>query len=250
MASQPEAGGRRRLVLAASTRHDIEIGLPILLELAAALRSELATLFVTDEAQLAACALPFPALVSFSGGSINYDQSRFEAAVRHEAKACRRVLAHAAERARLAWTFETFRGESMQLMHAASQIGDILVINNDRSLLSPSEMITIARKFVPRGGGVLFMRGRTTWRYGPLVIIDAHDPPIGGLAQFANALAQELGASVSRIAQEKNVEAGDIACARLLVGTIESPIWEITALQQVMSSLGPPLLLLRRDFND
>ena len=251
MTRLPETGGRRRLVLSASTRHDVETGLPVLLELAAALHSELTALFVTDEAQLAACALPFPSLVSFSGGTFNFDPDRFEAAVRHEAEACRRILAHAAERARLAWTFETLRGESMRLMREASTVGDILVINYGRLAPSPAEMIAMARDLVPRRGGVLFVRGRIVRRDGPLVLIEPPDSPTDGLAQFAGALACELGASVSWATQAVDEGYGDFARARLLLGTIESPLLDnVAGLQRIMSNVRPPLLLMRSDFDE
>lgn len=250
MARLPEARSRRRLVLSASTRHEVESGLPVLIELTKALHSELTTLFVTDEAQLAACALPFPSLVGFSGDTFDFDPGRFEAAVRHEAEMCRRVFAHAAERARLVWSFETLRGDSMQLMREASTVGDILVINYDRFAPSPAEMIAIARDVVPRRGGVLFVRGRTARRDGPLVLIEPPYSPTDRLAQFTGRLARELGASVSWVMQEMDKGSDNFTRARLLLGTIESPSLDVAALQRVVSNVHSPLLLMRSDFDE
>jgi len=251
MIGLPEIGRRRRLVLPVSTRHDVEAGLPTSMELAAALRSELITLFVTDEAQIAACALPFPALVGFSGSITTLDPSRLEAAVRHEAEACRRVVARAAERARLEWSFEMLRGESTRLMREASAVGDILVIGYDRLTPSPAELIAMARDFVPRRGGVLFVRGRAVRRNGPLVLIEPPGSPKDRLARFAGELARELGVPMSRVAQAMDEGIGDVVRAGLIVATMENqPMDDVGALQRFISNVRAPLLLLRSDFDE
>jgi len=250
MATSPEIGVRRRLLLPVSTRHDVEAGLPVSMELAAALHSELTTLFVTDEAQIAACALPFPTVVGFSGNITTLDPSRFEAAVRHEAEACRRIFARAAERACLEWSFKVLRGKSTRLVHEASAIGDILVIGYDRLASPPDEMIAMARNFVPRRGGVLFVRGRAVRSNGPLVLIEPPGSPTDRLARFVGELARALGVPV-RVARATDDGIADIARARLLLATIDNPLLDdVAALQRIMCNVRAPLLLLRGDFDE
>jgi hypothetical protein len=247
MARPPETARRgRRLILRASTRRDIETGLPISLELAAALRSELAALFVADDTPLAACALPFPTLIGFSGGALTLDPGRFEAAMRREAEACRRLLAQSAERARLVWTFDTLRGEAARLLREVSAVEDILVIGLDRLTPLAAETIAQAREVAPSRGGVLFVRERTVRRQGPLVLIDQPGAAAEELARFAETLAASMGAPVLRVAQSLAESAALIASARLLLTPLENPMLDDpAALRGIASGLRAPLLLLR-----
>jgi hypothetical protein len=247
MASPPEtAPRRRRLILRVSSRHDVETGLPISLELAAALRSDLATLFVTDETPLAACALPFPTMIGFSGGALALDPLRFEAAVRREAEACRRLLAQAAERARLAWTFEALRGEARRLLRDATSVEDILVIGLDRLTPLAADAIAQAREVAPDRGGVLFVRERTVLRQGPIVVIDDAGTGAAGLVHLAETLSGALGSPVLRVSRSAEEYTVAMMRARLLLAPIESSVLDDpAALRRIAAALKAPLLLLR-----
>lgn len=240
------AGKRRRLLLRASTRRDIETGLPVSLELAAALQSELAALFVAEDAMLAASALPFPALVGFSGGTLTPDPARFEAALRREAESCRQLLAQAAERARLAWSFESLRGEAGRVLREASSLEDILVIGLDQLATPLDETIAKARELAPRRGGVLLVRQGPLRRQGPLIVVERPGVTADDLKRLAETLADALGARVAHLKEEAVGSSAELEAARLLLAPIESPMLEDTAaLRRLRTRLRAPLLLLR-----
>jgi hypothetical protein len=237
---------RRRLILRVTTRRDVEMGLPISLEIAAALRSELATLFVSDEAPIAASALPFPTMVGFSGGTLTLDPGRFEAAVRREAESCRQLLSQAAERARLAWSFQSLRGETVRLLREASSLEDIVVIGLDRLTASLADLIPLARELAPSHGGVLFVRERVARGRGPVVLIAQPDDAVAELAEFASTLADALGSRVARLTGPLQAGASMLATARLVVAPIESALLDdAVALRRIAGALPAPLLLMR-----
>jgi hypothetical protein len=244
---------KRKLILRVSSRRDIEAGLPAALELAAALRSKLAALFVTEDASIAASGLPFPAMMGFSGGALTVDPHRFEAAIRREAESCRRALADAAERARLVWTFEALRGETSRLLREASADEDILVIGIDRLGSPAAEMIASARGLAPRRGGVMLVPERTARRQGPLVTIEG-DEAAGSLANFAAALAEALGTRLAHAALSREAsgsEAAVLATARLLLARLENPmLGDPAAVRRILAGLRSPLLLLRTESDE
>ncbi|MBM3530358.1 MAG: hypothetical protein FJX62_19930 [Alphaproteobacteria bacterium] len=238
---------RRRLILRATTRREVELGLPISLEIAAALHSELAALFVEEEASLAASALPFPAMVGFSGGAVALDPARFEAAIRREAELCRTMLARAAERAKLAWSFEARRGVAAQLLCEACSVDDILVIGLDRLAASAADAMALARQLAPRQGGVLFVPERPVRRQGPVIVLAQPEAPeTDVLAQFAATLAEALGSRMARIADIPASLTADLESARLLLAPLDgSPLDDAAVLRRVTAELRTPLLLLR-----
>lgn len=246
MATHEREGRRRRLVLRATTRREVELGLPLSLEIAAALRSELAALFVEEEAQLAASALPFPAVIGFSGAALSLDPTRFEAAMRREAEACRQMLARAAERARLAWTFEARRGAAARLLRENCAAEDILVLGFDRLSAAAADTIALARQLAPSRGGVLFVPERHARRQGPVVLVDG--PGADTLAPFAASLAGALGSRTVRLAGIGERTAHELETARLLLAPLEwSPFDDVAVLRRVTMGLRTPLLLLRTE---
>jgi hypothetical protein len=240
-----QATHRRRLILRVSTRRDVEMGLPISLEIAAALRSELATLFVSDEAPFAASALPFPTMVGFSGGTLTLDPGRLETAVRREAESCRQLLSRAAEGARLAWSFQTLRGETVRLLREASSLEDILVIGLDRLTSSLADLIPLARELAPSHGGVLFVRERSVRGRGPLVLVARPDDAVAALAEFASALADALGSRVAQLSGPLEASAPLLATARLVLAPIESALLDDAAALRRIAGTLPAMLLMR-----
>lgn len=247
MAATGERRARRRLILRATTRREVEMGLPISLEIAAALHSELAALFVEEEAPLAASALPFPTVVGFSGGTVVLDPVRFEATIRREADVCRQMLARAAGRAQLAWSFEIRRGVAERLLCEACSVDDILVISLDRLTASAADAMALARQLAPRHGGVLFVPARPVRRQGPVVVLaEPEAPGTEALAQLATTLAHALGSRIARIADIPARIAPDLDSARLLLAPLDdSPLDDAAVLRRVTVGLRTPLLLLR-----
>jgi hypothetical protein len=247
MARGSEHTPRRRLILRASSRRDVERGLPISIELAAALRSQLAALFVAEEASLAASALPFPTVVGFSGGTLELDPERLEAAIRREAESCRQMLARAAARARLDWSFETRRGDAVRLACEACSVDDILVIGLDRLAASAADMLALARQVAPSRGGVLLVPERPVQRQGPLVVLGAPgEPATEALSQLAATLAEALGSRVARLAGMPERTVTDLETARLLLASLDAaPLEDAATLRRITAGLRKPLLLLR-----
>ena len=241
---------RRRLVLRVTTRRDVEAGLPASVEIAAALRSELVTLFITDDAPFAASGLPFPALISFSGGPLAPDPERFDAAVRRESQLCRRLLAAAAERARLTWSFQSMRGESLRLVREACAGEDILVIGIDRLGLSAAETIALGKRLAPDRGGVMFVPARPAPRQGPVVMLDRPDLATEALANFVASLANALGTHVVRVDPSAAGSSAVLMSARLLLAPVDdSPVGDAAVIASLAAGLRAPLLLLRVEAN-
>jgi hypothetical protein len=243
---------RHRLVLHVRTRYDVEAELQVSLDLAAAWGTELITFFVTDEASIGACQLPFPTMVGFSGGTLNVSPAQFEAAIRHEARFCRQLLATAAERSQLSWSFETLRGRTRKLLREASSAEDILVFRIDRLGLSPEELISAARELAPEQGGVILVPERATEHQGSLVTIDCSPTPPALLSHFSTSLATALRTGVSHLtlANEpiSSATAAAIGGARLLLASLESPMLDDARIvRRLMSGFRRPLLLIRGD---
>jgi hypothetical protein len=248
MASQAEVTERRRrLVLRVTTRRDVETGLPASVEIATALRSELATLFVTDDALFAASGLPFPAMISFAGGPLALDPGRFEAALRREAEQCRQLLAAAAERARLTWSFQSKRGESMRLVQEACAGDDILVIGIDRLGLPAAEAIALARELAPDRGGVMLVPERAAPRQGSVVMLESPKQAAAAFSTFAATLADALGTSVVHVDPLAPSSSSVLASARLLLAPVEGPPLDDDAVIRRLAGLRAPLLLLRTE---
>jgi hypothetical protein len=250
MATRPEpTARRRRLVLHVATRRDVEVELPVSLELASALQIELATVFVTEDAIIRACQLPFPTVVGFAGGPLTVDPVQFEAAIRREERWCRQLLAAAADRARLPWSFESLRGEAFRLLREASADEDILVLKVDRLGLPPRALIAAARELAPaRGGVILVPEGAVTHR-GLLVTIDRSPATDAPLAGFAASLANALGTRVAHAAltdEPLGAAASALDGARLLLARLESELLDDpVTVGRVMSRYRRPLLLIR-----
>lgn len=247
-----EAGpARHRLLLRVSTRRDVEIGLETSLTLAVALRRELAALFVEEEASIRACALPLQTMVSFSGGTMAMDAGGIEAALRREAQACRRLLAGAAERARLAWSFQAGRGEALQLLRQASTAGDILVLGLDRIGTPAWEMLAAARSLAPPHGGILLLPQRPARLDGLVMTLGHGAAPAEALRPVAAQLAEALHAGQNHASTAEATPgelAAHLARARLLLARAESPLFDEPAeLHRLATALRTPLLLLRTE---
>jgi hypothetical protein len=235
-------------VLRVTTRRDVETGLSASVEIAAALKSEIATVFIADDAPVAASALPFPAMISFSGGLLDVDPGRFDAAVRREAELCRRLLATAAERARLVWSFQSVRGESFQPVLEACGGEDILVIGIDRLGLPAAETIAMARGLAPNRGGVMFVPARGAPRHGPVVTLHGAEPANEALMTASATLADALGTQVVQVDPSAAGSAAVLRSARLVLAPVEGPLLDDAAvIETLAAALRAPLLLLRTD---
>jgi len=243
---------RRRLVLHVRTRYDVEAELQVSLDLAAAWGTELTTFFVTDEASIRACQLPFPTMVGFSGGTLNVSPAEFDAAIRHEARFCRQLLATAAERSQLSWSFQTLRWRTRNLVREASSAEDFLVFRIDRLGLSPEELVSAARELAPERGGVILVPERATQQQGSLVTIDCAPTPPALLAHFSTSLATALRTRVSHSAlADEPISSATVAAisgARLLLASLGSPMLDdARTIRRLMSGFRRPLLLIRGD---
>ncbi|MEQ8349692.1 MAG: hypothetical protein RIB84_09565 [Sneathiellaceae bacterium] len=253
----PAPAARRRLVLRVSTRHDVEAGLQTTIALASALRGELSALFVEEEASLHAVALPFQTLMDFTGGLVTLAPGRIETAMRGEARACRRLLAAAAEQARLQWSFRSLRGDALHLLHQEGIAGDILVLNLDRFGLSGGEALARAGQLAPPGGGVLLLPPKVSRKAQPpaaqpVLTLGQDATPAAPLRGLAEHLAQALGSPLGHctIAGPASVPAlaGELARARLLLMRLESPLFDAPdSLRQIGFALRAPLLAIRTD---
>ena len=248
----PARAARRRLVLRVSTRRDVETGLQTAITLASALRGELSGLFVEEEASLQAIALPFQTLMSFAGGPVTLPPDRIEAALRGEARACRRLLADAAEHARLHWSFRSLRGDALRLLQEEGAAGDILVLNLDRFGLSGSEALARASRLAPPGGGVLLLPSAPRRPPGrrPVLTLGQGNVPAAPLRGLAEDLAQALGSPLGHRAiagpAAAAALAAELAGARLLLMRLESPLFDAPeTLRQLGFALRAPLLAIR-----
>jgi hypothetical protein len=247
---------RRRLVLHVCTRADVEAELQASLDLAAAMDSELATCFVMDEASIAACTLPFPTMIDFAGGELDLSETQLDAALRREARQCRQIVAAAAERSSLSWSFETLRSRAPRRPPVDTRsTGDILVFRLDRLGLSLAELLAAARELAPRRGGVMLVPEHPARRQGGLVTIDRLPGPRDSLARFAASLAAAMGTRVSHSVVSDAPAAAQAAAriggARLLLASLESPLLaDVAALGRLLSTLRTPLLLVPDDPDD
>lgn len=253
MPTPPERShARRRLVLHVSTRQDVEAELQVSLDLAAAMDTELTTCFVVHEASIAACTLPFPTVIGFSGGELDVSEAQLDAALRREARLCRQLVAAAAERSSLSWTFETLRGQVPRRPPAdESSTGDILVFRLDRLGLSLAELVAAAKQLAPRRGGVMLVPEHPARHHGGLVTIDRLPRPSDSLARFAASLAAAMHTRVSHATISDASITPQIGGARLLLASLRSPLLaNVSALGRLMSTLRTPLLLIPDDPDD
>lgn len=251
----PAVTGRRRILLRVSTRRDVEAGLQTTITLASALRGELSALFVEEEASLQAIALPFQTLMSFSGNPVALAPDGIEAALRGEARTCRRLLAAAAEHARLDWSFRSLRGDALRLLQEEGARGDILVLSLDRIGLSGGEALVAAPQLAPPGGGILLLpataaRPAHPAARQPLLTLGRATGPTAALRDMASHLAQALGSPMGHRAIAGAAAAAalgtELAGARLLLMRLESPLFgEPDTLRQLGFALRAPLLAMR-----
>jgi len=248
----------RRLVLHVSTRQDVEAELEVSLDLASAMDTELTTFFVVDEASIAACTLPFPTVIGFSGGELDVSDAQLDAALQREARLCRQLVAAAAERSSVSWSFETLRGRAPAPLRPPADersMGDILVFRLDRLGLSLAELVAAAQELTPRRGAVMLVPERPARRSGGLVTIDRLPEPSESLARFAASLAAAMGTRASHaIVPDTSVAAqaaSRIGEARLLLASLRSSLLaDLAALRYLLSTLRTPLLLVAEDDPD
>lgn len=253
MARQPEnAPQRRRLIFRISSRRDVETGLPLALDLAAALRTEIEAVFVEEEAPLAASRLPFPTVIGFAGNPVTVDAEALEAAIRREAEACHRLLTGAAERMRRAIAFQRMRGEAIRLLSEASGAGDILALKVDRFGTPIAAMIDLARRLAPPGGGVLLLPEQGTPGRGPVVELRQAGESAPSLDEIARQLAEALETRLAHLDVDGDPTAdAALRAARLVVARLESPALERRDLiRRLVLGLRAPLLVMRTGPDD
>lgn len=241
---------RYRLLLRICTRQDVEVGLAPSLALAAALESELCALYIEEEASIDASALPFPTMVGFSGTALAMDPGRVQGAFRREAESCRRLLARAAERARLAWSFQAGRGNAAELLRRSSAAGDILVLRRDRLGPRVDDLLAGLRDLAPMHGGVLALPARPGPEQGPLVTFGRSPAMPPALRPIADRLARALATGTRHVPVPEDATPAEIrdrlAGARMLLARVETPLFDDPAtLPRIAGTLRAPLLLLR-----
>lgn len=249
-AAAPTARIRHRLLLRICTRQDVEVGLAPSLALATALESELFALYVEEEASIDASALPFPTMVGFSGRALAMDPGRVQGAFRREAESCRRLLAQAAENARLAWSFQAGRGNAAELLRQSSAAGDILVLRRDRLGPRVDDLLGSLRDLVPEHGGVLALPDQPGPEQGPLLTFGRSSAMPPALRPIADRLARALGTVARHIPLPEDAASAEIrarlAGGRMLLARVESPLFDDPAtLPGIAGALRAPLLLLR-----
>lgn len=250
MALPPIPERRPRLILHADASRDVAAGLALSVELAVALQMEIAALFIVEDASIDACGLPFPTHIGFSGRALTLDPARLERLIRREAEACRRMLAEAAARRALAWSFESRRGEPAALLRAEAAAHDIVVVRLDGVGGGTHRTIGQARALAPSHGGVLFVPVDRGPRRGPVVILARSSQEGERTADVALSLAQALGVAVDHVVLAGPGRAAGVAplsrTASLMVVSTDSPLLDDEAtLRRLVVGLGAPLLVLR-----
>ncbi len=136
-----------RVLLAAACFADARAAVPFGLEIAAATRAELTGLLAEDPAALA---LAGPALAPRRGRPVEISAESMLAAFQRDARAFERLIAEAAGRAALPWSFRRERGSlpALLLPHLAAP-GEVVLVGFQRLMRLSGPLVALERPGAP-----------------------------------------------------------------------------------------------------
>lgn len=187
-----ETGGSevRRIVVALDASLDSLAALEASAELAAALGAELAGLFIEDATLFRLAEHPAVFEIDFlSGRQRRLLRRQLERQLRVQAERARTLLARAAERRGVAWSFRSLRGSVAEELEQDASQGDLIVLGAVGRSLRRAPGSTV-RALLVRGTGPVMVLRRGV-RLGPVVHV-VHDGSDAGWR------ALELAASLIR----------------------------------------------------
>ncbi|MBI2312267.1 MAG: universal stress protein [Betaproteobacteria bacterium] len=218
----------RRILVALDTSRRGAAAVRAAAELAAAVQAELLGLFVEDINLLRLADLPFAREMGLhSAASRPLDFAAVEQALRAQAAQVERLLARAAERQRLRWSFQVTRGQVVAEVLAVARDVDLVVVGK------------AGRSIGARLGGAGHReaaRGEAVPARRPLVLVFDGSEPAARALRLAARLAREAGkALVAMIAAPKNA---DYQRLREQVEAVADPARQRVRCHQVKAAIG------------
>jgi nucleotide-binding universal stress UspA family protein len=183
-----------RILVALDTSTDSISALEAAAKLASVLRAELVGLFVEDINLLHLAMLPFTYEIERATGVPRHiDRDSMERDLQLQASQARRVLARAATRAELRWSFQVVRGEVKSEILKAALEADLLTLGRvSRSHLSRPALGSTARAVIESGPGFVILGGPSKAVDQPMMVT-FDGSRAGSLALVAAAKLAAMG---------------------------------------------------------
>lgn len=190
---RPSQPVRRLLIGLGSEGAGTEI-LDMATELAGALQTEVAALFVEEELLYNLSELPVVSMVSPHGEILRRpDRDLVSQAIAARARACRRALSQMAETSHLRWSFELQQGKAPDVIAARVRDGDILLIAGMAGTITQRARIEIAARMHATPSANLIVPAQLRQRRGPVIALETnHDHLVELAGKIAGNLGEEL----------------------------------------------------------
>lgn len=176
MTSTPDSMAFQRILIGLVGAPAGEPAIRTAIALASALRTGITCLFVEEQALHDFSALPFARAVKYGkDGACAVTPASMQAALKHQAADCRRLLEAHASRAGLTWTFEQVRGAWPKVIKAATGGGDIVLVQNETATARTGGHLAMLRSVAPAAGAVAVVAAAAGLPAGPVLAIDDGD---------------------------------------------------------------------------
>jgi hypothetical protein len=195
MTENPSASGFGRVlvVLAGHSAGTAGGVIDLAVDLAQALKLEIAALFVEEEQLFDLVRLPIGAAMRPGAREAveRPDRLLIEDVLARQGRVCRRALARRARQADLRWSFEIRRGDALQLVQAIAGPGDLVILSSTMAGVTMRSSIAAALQAMTGAAAVIVAAPQQRQRRGAIAVIDQ-----GGLAVGFADLAAQLAASL------------------------------------------------------
>jgi hypothetical protein len=195
MTENPSASGIGRVLVALGGHSAGAAGgvIDLAVDLAQALKLEIAALFVEEEQLFDLARLPIGAAVHAGAREAvaRPDQLLIEDVLARQARLCHLALARRAREADLRWSFEIRRGDPLQLVQAIAGPGDLVILSGTMAGVTMRSSVAAALQAMTRAAAVIVTAPQQPQRRGAIAVIDQ-----GGLAAGFAELAAQLATSL------------------------------------------------------
>jgi hypothetical protein len=167
-------------------------------DLARALNIEITALFVEEEQLFDLVGLPIGAAVHPGAreGVARPDHVLIQETLARQARLCHLALARKAKESDLRWSFESRRGDPLNLVQAIAGPGDLVILSGSIASVTMRSGVVAAQQALAKAAAVIVAFPHRPQPRGTIVVIDQHGLA-AGLEELAAGLASSLREKLS-----------------------------------------------------